>query len=165
MPRRQPLPPGASSRGRGSFGVDITPSYKDIRTALRKQGEVAPKTLNRAMKDSVQPLVSSAKEHASYSSRIPGTIRAGSDRRGPYVKAGSQARAPHAGVFEGTRTGKNRRHPVFGGRRGESRQDWIWVEQQRRPYLSRAAEDRGDEVARRVADTLQDAIAGDLPST
>lgn len=85
---------------------------KGLRTALRAAGEL---------------VASDARERASYSRRIPGSIRVRTTGLTVSVVAGG-AKAPNAGPLEhGGREGTFR-HPVFGNR-------GVWVDQPGRPFL------------------------------
>lgn len=111
----------------------------EVRTGLRKAGNV---------------VATAARANASWSKRIPKTVKVSVTRRGVSVHAGGDG-APHAVVFEGRVDGGNRRHPVFA--QGD-RSGWTWAEQQAKPFMRPALNDNVDRVAEVVADSLEKAF-------
>lgn len=114
---------------------------KAVRPKLRKGGQIVQRD---------------AQSNASWSSRIPGTIKVvtsfRTNREGVMVRAGGPA-APHARPYEGlSARGNTFRHPVHG-------RDW-WVAQATRPFLIVAAEAKAGEVTDLVRSALDDAGAG-----
>lgn len=113
---------------------------KAVRPRLRRAGEV---------------VAGQARRNASWSSRIPSTVKVVTsfrqNREGVMVRAGGPS-APHARPYEGiTARGDSFRHPVFG-------RDW-WVAQATRPFLFPALEAKAAEVESTVRGTLDDAAA------
>lgn len=92
-----------------------------------------PKEARRAARPKLRAagglIADGAKANASWSDRIPATVRVSTsfrvDREGVTVIAGG-ANAPHARPFEGSRVNPFR-HPVRGGP--------AWVDQAARPFL------------------------------
>lgn len=111
---------------------------KQLRIGLKKSGDIVAKA---------------AKSKASWSTRIPGSIRVGVTQKGVYVRAGGKT-APHAITFEGKNNGGNRRHPVF-ARSSRPREDWTWVIQEARPFLKPALNDNVAKVVNEVADEIE----------
>lgn len=110
---------------------------KELRAGLRKSGEV---------------VAAAARSNASWSSRIPGSIKVVVQQKGVAVRAGGD-KAPHAVTFEGKNNGQPRRHPVFA--RG-ARSDWTWAAQDPpRPYLKPALSANLDKVIQVVGDELE----------
>ena len=79
-----------------------------------------------------------ARARASFSTRIPRSIRTSGTMKGATVKAGG-SRAPHGPIYE-----KGGRHPVFGNR------DRRWVPVSGRHYLNDALHAKMTEVERAV---------------
>ena len=77
-----------------------------------------------------------AQSRASWSTRIPATVRVTTsfrfDREGVTVSAGGPS-TPHARPYEGTRRNPFR-HPVYPDQ-DVTRSDWTWVSQAARPFL------------------------------
>lgn len=111
---------------------------KAIRPKLREAGRVVQQR---------------AQHNASWSSRIPGTIKVVTsfrqNREGVTVRAGGPA-APHARPYEGlSNRGTTFRHRVHGN-------DW-WVTQAARPFLFPAAEALGGQVTEQMRAALDEA--------
>lgn len=159
---------------RGDYRMVADPSWAEIRKVLKSQDKTLPRQFNKIAKGALDPIVQSARRHAGvFSTRIPRTVRGGADRRGPYVRAGGP-RAPHAGVWEGTAAGADRKHPVFGGwpkrtgsgpARHAGRDQWIWVVQRRRPYLARAGQEQGETVAGEIGAALAAQLRDQIPTS
>lgn len=83
-------------------------------------------------------VVEGAVSRASWSRRIPGTIRMSTsfrvDREGVTVTAGNKS-TPHARPFEDVRQRGFFRHPVHADSRNRTRKGWSWVSQPARPFL------------------------------
>lgn len=110
---------------------------KDLRPALKKAGDA---------------VLSDAKNRASWSSRIPGSLRIAvlyGRKAGVVIKA-NRKRAPHARAYEGIGARKGSatefRHPVFGRDK--------WVSQKTKPFLHPAAQAKRAEVRRAVEDVV-----------
>jgi hypothetical protein len=113
---------------------------KAVRPKLRRAGEV---------------VAGEARRNASWSSRIPSSVKVVTSfrqhREGVTVRAGGP-NAPHARPYEGiTARGDSFRHPVYGN-------DW-WVAQATRPFLLPAVEAKQAEVDATVRETLDTAAA------
>lgn len=108
-----------------------------VRPALRKAGQV---------------VATEAMVNASWSSRIPGTIRVVTsfrlNREGISVKAGGSS-APHARPYEHLGEPGAFRHPVYGNRE-------VWVSQMARPFLFKAARSTEGTVTAMVLETMDD---------
>lgn len=103
-----------------------------------------------------EDVAATAKGNASWSSRIPGTIKAkASTSRGSSVAvkvtAGGPS-APHARPFEGIAGNGEFRHPVFGNRDN-------WVTQGTRPFLMPAMEANRDTLRKAIVTAVEDAAA------
>ncbi|MGH3096097.1 MAG: hypothetical protein ACRDMV_08880, partial [Streptosporangiales bacterium] len=49
------------------------------------------------------------------------------------------------------------RHPVFADNANETREEWTWVQQDARPFLSPAVQDQVDNLRAAAAKAIQDA--------
>lgn len=113
------------------------------------------KTVRKVLREAGQEVRDAARSNASWSSRIPGSLRVRvaftGPRPGVYVSAAASA-APHARPFEGM-TGRNPfRHPVFGNREA-------WVQQAARPFLVPALRAKDGDVKRAIQQSVMDAFA------
>lgn len=86
-----------------------------------------------------------ARTNASWSTRIPASVRVGGGMSGVVVRAGSKA-APNAYPFEVPGV----RHPVFG------RPDIPWEDNENRPFMVPAAEEGAVGAAEIVARVIED---------
>lgn len=118
-----------------SGAPQVSVDYDSLRLAVGELGQMTPvmrSELRRGLRLVGASTLSSAKGHASWSTRIPGaiTLRVSTSSRsaGIYLRVDS-AKAPHARPFEGlsSRTGFFR-HPVFGDTD-------VWVAQRERRFL------------------------------
>jgi hypothetical protein len=118
---------------------NLTPeTQKAVRPKIRKAGQL---------------VADDAKRNASWSSRIPPSIRVRTsfraNRENVTVLVGNK-NAPHARPYEGiTSRGSTFRHPVHG-------REW-WVAQDTRPFLIPAAEAKQVEAADLISSALTDA--------
>lgn len=137
----------------GAGSIDTT----ELRAFARRMAEAADPNLNRqfgkALKAAAEPVVMEAKALASWSSRIPGSVRAGGGMNKIVIRAGG-AKAPHAAAYEHQGRPGVFRHPVFGNRGN-------WVEQKARPFLAPAllknAPNSGRRAREAVFEVLQEA--------
>jgi hypothetical protein len=136
----------AKSTISGGWGVDTT----DLRLFAKKMAEADPNLTKQfavALKESALPVVRDAQALASWSSRIPGSIRAGGGLTKIVIRAGS-ANAPHAAAYEHHGQPGTFRHPVFGNRNN-------WVTQTARPFLVPAAEKNAPNTGHRAEDAVR----------
>jgi len=114
-----------------------------IAADMRALPEAARKPLRARLLAGGESLVADAKARASWSTRIPNTVRMEvsfrADREGVRIIAGGR-NAPHARAYEGITTGKTYRHPVHADSAHFTREKWTWVEAPTRPFLLPAAE-------------------------
>lgn len=115
---------------------------KDLRAADRK----APGRMARRLKAAGNIVADDAKRRASWSHRIPGSIRVTGGATSVSVRAGGEA-APDAYPWEAP-DGRPVRHPTFG--------HGPWTAQTPRPYLRPALEANADRVAGEVTKVLDD---------
>jgi hypothetical protein len=113
--------------------------------ALRTMPTEIRKQLRPALRKAAQPIVTTAKGNASWSTRIPGAIRVVVLKRGVEIRV-NRKKAPHGRVYEGL-SGMTFRHPVFGNRD-------VWRAQRARPFLLPAVRAHRDEVRKAVTDVV-----------
>jgi hypothetical protein len=101
--------------------------------------------LGKRLKEAGNLVAGIARGNASFSSRIPGSIRVGGGRSGVVVRAGS-TKAPHAYAFE-----LGKRHPLF-GKTGPG----DWFPTAHIPFLENAAVAGFDAAAEIVAQVIDD---------
>jgi hypothetical protein len=123
-------------------------------TALAKDLQsITPKALQEmvtSLKIAGDLVADAARSEASWSQRIPGSIKVtGATPRNIKVSAGG-SEAPHAYTFEAP-DGKAIRHPVFGNR-------GVWVEQSPRPFLRPALDGHTEEILEIVVMAIDRAL-------
>lgn len=105
-------------------------------------------------------VVDAARSKASWSTRIPGTVRMSTsfreNREGVTITAGGKA-APHARPYEGFSGYASFRHPVFADRARKTSKGWTWVTQVTRPFLFPAARQTEEQTTAMVLSALDDA--------
>lgn len=131
----------------------MTNPFVEIARDMRRLPEETRKAVRPALRKAGELIAREAKVNASWSSRIPATIRVEtsfrSNREGVTVRAGGPS-TPHARPYEGISSrGSTFRHPVYG-------RDW-WVTQASRPFLVPAAESAQRAATAAVSETLDDA--------
>lgn len=137
----------------GILAVDAR-GLRQLQKDLKKIGDSdLSKELRAGLKKSGEIVARAARSNASWSTRIPGSIRVVVAQKGVAVRAGGP-KAPHAITFEGKNNGGDRRHPVF-ARSTQTRSEWTWVTQQARPFLKPALSDNVARVVNEVADELE----------
>lgn len=125
----------------------LTQFYRDLE-AMNKD---LAKGLLADMKEACKPILDSAVSNASFSKKIPGTIRlvATGGSRGSAtisIRAGG-AKAPNAAPLENKGNSGQFRHPVFGNKNN-------WVSQEAHPYMYPAISKDIDAVGEKLADSL-----------
>lgn len=120
-------------------------------TRLRKAKPEVYKELRRAVLAEARIVAEDAKGLASWSSKIPDSIKASAQGiNTAVVRAGGKS-APDAAPFEHAGASGTFRHPVFG------RKD-AWVEQAARPFLHPAVMDRLDATVSALEDAVITAV-------
>lgn len=132
--------------------VTETPSEEIAKLArdLRALGGQVSRGVNRQYKAAVQPIARSARQRASWSTRIPAALKVQTARS--LARPGADivvSGVPHGRLYEGLTSGgrKTFRHKTFG--RGGSTG---WVSQATRPYI-RPAVAEGREALKTAVDT------------
>ena len=119
---------------------------------LRKSKPEVYKELRRAVLAEARIVAEDARGLASWSSKIPGSIKASAQGiNTAVVRAGGKS-APDAAPFEHAGASGSFRHPVFG------RKDEPWVEQPAKPFLHPAAMDRLDATVSALEDAVITAV-------
>lgn len=113
---------------------------------LRRASPEAWKACRVALRAAGQVVADDAKQRASFSTRIPGSIKVRVARGNVKVVAGGPA-APNAAPLENKGRAGKFRHPVFGDRER-------WVDQPARPFLAPALEAHREEVAKAIEDAV-----------
>lgn len=113
------------------------------------------KSMRPALRKAAQPIVAQAKANASWSTRIPGSIRLATSfsasNPGVIIRASARI-APHARPYEGASgRGQSFRHPVFGNREK-------WVSQPKRPFLFPAVRAGARGVAGEIEHAIDDTL-------
>lgn len=111
--------------------IDVS-DLKDLARDLRRVDPVLQKQFLKALGRTGEIVATRARQNASFSTRIPGSIKV--RRRGVRVRvqAGGDA-APEAAPLENRGKQGTFRHPLFGDRE-------TWVSQPAHPFLTPAAE-------------------------
>jgi len=118
-----------------NFAEQIAADMAALTPATRKA--VRPK-----LREAGQSVATTAKSNASWSTRIPATIKVmvsfRADREGVLITAGGPT-APHARPYEDVAGRGFFRHPVMPDP-AKPRSAWAWAQQASRPFLLRAGE-------------------------
>ena len=126
----------------------LADALRDVPRELRPQ-------VRKALKSGGEGIRARAAQEASWSRRIPRSLRVrtrfGGTRAGVYVTA-SRLAAPQARPFEGITGNAEFRHPVPGTGR--------WVSQKVRPFLAPAVGQQADRAMNEVKQALDDALRG-----
>lgn len=122
-------------------------ALKNMGAALRKAEPAMYRGLQRSLREVGEEVAARARENFSWSSRIPGTVKARVAGVNAVVVSAGGKDAPHAKPIEHAGAEGSFRHPVFGNRD-------VWVDQEARPSLHPAAIDHLQESAEKVGATL-----------
>jgi len=114
--------------------IDVS-ELKTLGKVLRKAAPAVARDFGKGLLAYGELVAVDAKQNASWSSRIPGTIKARRRAQSVTVMAGGSS-APHAPAYENKGRGGSFRHPVF---RTDVNPD-TWVQESARPFLGPAAE-------------------------
>lgn len=131
---------------------------------MRRLPHEARRTLRPALRASGEDTAADARSRASWSSRIPPTIRVRTsfraNREGVEIVAGGRA-APHARPYEGLSAGGSGefRHPVYADAANFTRKKWTWVTSPTRPFLFPAAEAGEEKTTQNLTAALDTAAA------
>lgn len=117
---------------------------------LKAAGTKLPRQLGKRLKQAGELVAVDARQRASWSTRIPGSIRVTGGATSVSIKAGGP-KAPHAAPYEGAAGQATFRHPVYGNRHA-------WRTQATRPYLRPAGDAKADACAELIAQALTDSF-------
>lgn len=144
--------------------------------ALRTAQPDVYRQVRRAVREEAEKVADSAKQNASWSTRIPDTIRVSVTGVNTAVVRAGGDKAPHAAPFEHAGMQGTFRHPVFardGGERdvrtrGASKRlasgkssaanNWVWVDQEARPFLHPAVFEHMDEIVAALGGAVIQAV-------
>lgn len=126
-----------------------------VRLLIADLGKVpaeARRQMTKKLIRAVGPMVTDAKDRASWSSRIPPAItvrtRYSGSRPGVSIRVRA-ALAPHARPYEGLTGYRTFRHQVYG-------HSDRWVDQQTRPFVAPSVESKAGAAVDAVAEAIQD---------
>lgn len=131
------------------MGRVITVDNEPLKTLARNLNRASPdiaRALRRGVADAGRMIRDDARERASFSAKIPATIRVSASGTTATVKAGTAA-VPEAALWE--RPG-GWRHPTFGHR--------PWHHEGPHQYLHPALEAQREPATRRILDAVVEAI-------
>lgn len=134
------------------LSIDVS-QLKKLSADLRRVSPALQKDFLKGLGLAGDVVASAAKSKASFSTRIPGTIKV--RRRGVRVSVvAGGANAPHAGPLDNRGNAGSFRHPVFGNYD-------VWVSQPAHPFLENSAEEKVGEVEQIILGVTNEAfIAG-----
>lgn len=127
---------------------------------LRHSHPAVYRELHRAVLAEARKVAEIAKRNSSWSSRIPGTIKAsavGVSTAKVRAGGGTGSAAPHAKAYEHAGREGTFRHPVFADPE-KGRSEWTWVSQDARPFLHPAAMERLPETVKVLGDAVIHAV-------
>jgi hypothetical protein len=145
-------------------GTPIVADVAELRALARDLARVAPeaaKGLQKGMASAGQVIAANAKQRASYSKRIPGSIKVRVARGNVKVSAGGEA-APNAAPIENRGKGFIR-HPIYltydQAHSGDDAYKGRWTEKNSHPaFLAPALDATAVEVAELIADAQLEAV-------
>lgn len=144
----------ASKPSPSKTGVSVVADTRQLSRLARDLRLAAPeawKACRASLKATGQMVANDAKRRASYSTRIPGSIKVRVTSGGNVkIVAGGPAAADAAPLENRGRSGAFR-HPVYGNRD-------VWVEQPARPFLAPALDAHREEVGKAIEDAVVTAV-------
>jgi len=143
----------ASAPGTSKTGVSIvcdTKALSRLAADLRLAAPAAWKGARVALKAAGQIVADDAKSRASFSSRIPGSIKVRVTSGGNVKVVAGGEQAEDAAPLENHGRSGTFRHPVFGGD--------TWVDQPSRPFLAPALAAHEGEVAEAIENAVAEAV-------
>jgi len=124
----------------------VTSNYREVYAALRRLDPEAAKQLQKEMRTVANRVVIQAKGNASWSVKIPPSIRASSTAKGAAVRVQSSNRLAVLNEL-----GKTWRHPLFGNH------DWFYP-QNARPFVKPAVDAQRAGIAQQAGEAIRRAI-------
>jgi hypothetical protein len=139
-------------------GSPILADTRGLSRLARNLRQASPETWKAcrvALRVAVQPVAADAQSRASYSTRIPQTVKVRVTGGGNVKIVAGGVNAPDAAPLENKGQPGTFRHPVFGNRE-------VWVDQPARPFLGPAVEAHKVEVAAKLEAAVTEAIESAL---
>jgi hypothetical protein len=130
------------------LSIDVS-QLKKLSADLRRVSPALQKNFLKGLGLAGDVVASAAKSKASFSSRIPGTIKVRRKGVAVRVQAGGP-NAPHAAPINNRGDGGTFRHPVFGHD--------VWVSQAAHPFLEPAAEEKIGDVEQIILGVTNEAF-------
>jgi hypothetical protein len=140
----------ATSTINSNFSINTSSLNKLVRDLEESELGIVKET-NVALREGAEIVAVKARGLASWSSRIPGSVRVGGAGARTVVKAGN-TNAPHAAAYEHHGNPGTFRHPVYGNRS-------VWVSQAARPFLAPALASSEPQVVQTVVKKLDTMFA------
>ena len=135
-------------------GVSVVADTRELATlarSLRRASPEAWKAYRLAVREMAQIVAEDAKSRASFSTRIPDTIKVRVLASGNVEIVAGGPNAPDAAPLENKGQAGTFRHPVFGNRE-------VWVSQPARPFLAPALDAHREQVAKAIEDAVMAAV-------
>jgi hypothetical protein len=141
-----------STSVRGSMSIDTT-ELKLFAKVVRSASPAASRHMREKLREIGEIVADRARSKASWSTRIPGSIKVRTTGVKLSVVAGGDA-APHARVYEmGSQRNRSMvRHPVFGNRQ-------VWAQNPTRPFLLPALRDVEPEIMASIVQVIEETAA------
>jgi hypothetical protein len=124
-----------------------TKSLRQLGARLRHSHPDIDRAVKAALREEGRKVAERARQNASWSSKIPATVKVRSSGVNAVIVSAGGPAAPGAKPIEHAGAQGTFRHPVFGDRDN-------WVDQTARPFLHPAAIDHLAESAEAVRDAL-----------
>jgi hypothetical protein len=139
-----------------------TKQFSALVRGIRASGPAGKEAVRTTMRESAEIVKAEAADRASYSKRIPGSLKARATATNFKVSAGGEA-APNAAPIENKGKGFIR-HPVFltydQAHSGDDAYKGRWTEKNSHPaFLHAALEVKEEEIVELIADRLTEAVA------
>ncbi|HEY9417673.1 MAG TPA: hypothetical protein VIQ30_23180 [Pseudonocardia sp.] len=131
---------------------------------MRRLPDEARRKLRPQLRSAAEATAEDARRRASWSTRIPPTVKVRTSfrvgREGVEIVAGGPS-APHARPYEGLSAGGSGefRHPVYADATNFTRRGWTWVTAATRPFLFPAAEAGEERTTQNLTAALDEAAA------
>jgi hypothetical protein len=139
-----------SSQSAPSFVID-TSQLKEFGKRLRATSPAVAKVLRLRLHEVGDVVAEAAREEASFSTRIPGSIKVRVSGFGVKVVGNATGTAPDAAPLENKGQSGSFRHPVFGDREN-------WVDQKAHPFLAPASERTKVQVEEMALSIIDDTL-------
>lgn len=134
-----------------------TSQLRRLGAELRAVDPEVYKRSRSAIREVARDVAADAKNKASWSTRIPETVRVSSQSLNTAVVRAGGPKAPHARPYEHAGRHGNFRHPVHGSPM-KTRSEWAWVTESARPFLHPAALEKLPELVARLGAAVVSAV-------